>query len=100
MVSATPTNEAGGGLRRSLALVERQLLLLVVDAVSTAVALGAVHRHVRVMEQGVCILSVMRIEGDADARADVEGIVVGHDGLGQRLDDLARDDAGPLNFRS
>ncbi len=65
---------------------------LVEEAIGVAAGrLGRVHRGIGPLQQGVEVLAVVRVEGDADAAARGDGVAVDEDGLGQAQQDLAGD---------
>ena len=69
----------------------------VVDLEAGAGALRRVHRDVGAAHQRVRVLAVLRVGGDADARADVDQVAFDRERLGQHLDDLARHELRPVD---
>ena len=47
-----------------------------IDRIAVARALRDVHRHVGVAQQGGRVLAMRRVHGDADARTDVQVVLV------------------------
>jgi hypothetical protein len=52
--------------------------------------LGRVHRNIRSLQKGVGVCSVLREQGDADARSDIDGDGLQADGCFERAEQLVR----------
>ena len=68
--------------------------LLRVDLAAAGLLLRHVHRDVGALEQRMDVVTVLRVQGDADAGLDLEGEAVDRERLLQRLAKLAGDRGG------